>query len=86
VETAEQLAASVSGESQAFPHEALSSREYQILCLIASGSGLSATAEKLKLSAKTVSVYRARVLEKLNLKNNAEITHYAIKHQLIDPM
>jgi two-component system, NarL family, invasion response regulator UvrY len=85
-ETAEQLAASVSGDGQALAHETLSSREYQILCMIASGSGLSSTAEKLKLSAKTVSVYRARVLEKLHLKNNAEITHYAIKHQLIDPM
>jgi two-component system, NarL family, invasion response regulator UvrY len=83
---AEQLAASVLGDGETKPHEALSAREYQTLCMIASGKGLTEMAQELKLSAKTVSVYRARVLEKLSLKNNSEITHYAIKHHLIDPI
>jgi DNA-binding NarL/FixJ family response regulator len=64
-------------------HAALSDREYQTLCLIASGKGLTDTAEEMCLSVKTVSVYRARVLEKMKLKNNAELTRYAIKNGLV---
>jgi two-component system, NarL family, invasion response regulator UvrY len=55
-----------------------------VLCLIASGKPLSDIADTLSLSAKTVSVYRARLLEKMKLKNNAELTHYGIKHQLVE--
>ena len=66
------------------PHEALSDREYETLRLIASGKKLSEIAEILSLSPKTVSVYRARLLYKMKLRNNAELTLYAVKHGLID--
>ena len=65
------------------PHAALSERELQTLVKIASGKRLSDIAEELMLSPKTVSVYRARVLEKLQLSNNAELTVYAIRNQLV---
>jgi DNA-binding NarL/FixJ family response regulator len=64
-------------------HEKLSDRELQTLVLIASGKRLSDIAEELKLSPKTVSVYRARVLEKLSLANNSEMTVYAIRNGLV---
>ena len=63
-------------------HETLSDREYQTLRLIASGKSLTDAAEEMCLSVKTVSVYRSRLLEKMKLKNNAELTHYAIKNGL----
>jgi DNA-binding NarL/FixJ family response regulator len=65
------------------PHERLSDRELQTLVLIASGKRLSDIAVELMLSPKTVSVYRARVLEKLGLANNSEMTVYAIRHGLV---
>lgn len=65
------------------PHERLSDRELQTLTMIASGKRLSDIAEQLKLSPKTVSVYRARVLEKLGLTNNSELTVYAIRNGLV---
>lgn len=65
-------------------HEKLSDREYQTLCMIASGKTLTQIAETLSLSVKTVSVYRARLLEKMHLHNNAELTHYGLKHHLVD--
>ena len=65
------------------PHEALSEREMQTLQKIASGKRLTDIAEELMLSPKTVSVYRARVLEKLQLSNNAELTVYAIRNSLV---
>ncbi|MCA3147752.1 MAG: response regulator [Burkholderiales bacterium] len=64
-------------------HEKLSDREFQTLQLIASGLRLSEIAEALSLSPKTVSVYRARILEKMRLSSNAEITHYALKNGLV---
>lgn len=64
------------------PHEMLSDREYQTLRLIASGKSLTDVAEEMHLSVKTVSVYRGRLLQKMKLKNNAEVTHYAIKNGL----
>jgi len=63
-------------------HEKLSEREYQILCMIASGKTGSQIAAELNLSAKTVSTYRTRILEKMELRNNAELTHYAIQNGL----
>lgn len=66
------------------PHHALSQRESQCALLIAEGKKLSEIADQLHLSPKTVSVYRARILEKLNVKSNAEIATYAIRHGLID--
>jgi len=64
-------------------HEALSDREHQVMCLIASGKGVAEIAEELCLSSKTVSTYKARILQKLGLKNNAEIVRYAINEGLI---
>ena len=65
-------------------HEILSDREYQVLCMIASGKTVTEVAQELALSVKTISTYRARLLEKLNMKNNAELTRYAIKEGLVD--
>jgi two-component system, NarL family, invasion response regulator UvrY len=65
------------------PHEELSEREFQVLCLIATGNALSDIGKELSLSVKTISTYRTRVMEKLKLKTNIELTHYAIKHKLI---
>lgn len=64
-------------------HATLSDREFQVMRLLASGESVSAIAEKLALSVKTVSTYRARVLEKMSMKSNAELAHYALKHELI---
>jgi len=80
---AEELANHVSGESRTAGHHLLSPREYQTLCLLASGRMLSEVAAQMALSPKTVSVYRARLLEKLKLRNNAELTHYAISNRLV---
>jgi two-component system invasion response regulator UvrY len=79
---AEAMADSLGENYDRPPHETLSDREYQTLCLIASGKSLTDTAEEMRLSVKTVSVYRSRLLEKMKLKNNAELTHYAIKNGL----
>lgn len=83
-EVAQELASQVSGERDSLPHEGLSNREYQTLCMIASGLPVSAIADKLVLSVKTISMYRARLLKKMQLKNNAELTHYAFKQGLLD--
>ena len=64
-------------------HDKLSEREYQILCMIASGKTGKEIAFELKLSAKTVSTYRARVLEKMGMHSNAELTHYALQNGLV---
>ena len=82
-EVAQMLAESISEPAQEAGHMALSERELQTLLKIASGRRLSEIAEELMLSPKTVSVYRARVLEKLKLSNNAELTVYAIRNGLV---
>jgi len=64
-------------------HKHLSDREYQVLCLIASGKEVKEISIELALSAKTISTYRARILEKMNMKTNAELTHYAIQNGLV---
>ncbi|OIR11436.1 response regulator UvrY [mine drainage metagenome] len=83
-ELAEQLANGLSQGYQELLHQTLSNREYQTLCLMASGKKLSEMAEIMSLSPKTVSVYRSRLLEKMKLKNNAEAIHYAISNHLIE--
>lgn len=83
-EVAQELASEISGERPSLPHEGLSNREYQTLCMIASGLTVSLIADQLALSVKTISMYRARLLKKMQLKNNAELTHYAIKQGLLD--
>jgi two-component system, NarL family, invasion response regulator UvrY len=80
---AEILAEQVGTDHNVAPHEILSDREFQVMRLIASGLSVSEIADKLALSVKTVSMYRTRLLEKMHLKHNADITHYAIKNQLV---
>jgi DNA-binding NarL/FixJ family response regulator len=79
---AELLAVSLGGDSARMPHEDLSDREYQVLCMIASGKTVGQIAGELVLSVKTISTYRARVLEKMGMKTSAELTHYAIRNNL----
>ena len=81
---AELLASNLEEKSDAAIHESLSDREFQVLCLIASGKTVKEIAESLHLSINTISTYRARILEKMNMSSNAEITHYAIKNQLVE--
>ncbi|MBP9217583.1 MAG: response regulator transcription factor [Sterolibacterium sp.] len=78
------LADVISDDHNRLPHESLSNREYQILCLIASGRPLTQIAEEISISVKTVSEYRKRVLEKMKLENNAELIHYGLKHGLVE--
>ncbi len=66
------------------PHELLSDREFQIFCMIAAGKTVSTIAEELNLSVKTVSTHRVHILDKMNMKNSAELTNYAIKYQVIN--
>jgi two-component system invasion response regulator UvrY len=82
-EVAQQLAAQVGQDHDAPLHAALSDREYQTLTMIASGKTVGEIAEELVLSAKTISMYRARLLQKMKLRHNAELTHYAIRHKLV---
>src|SRR5499427_8795063 len=81
---AEKLVYDLNADSSKAAHEILSDREYQVLCMIASGKTVTMIADELELSVKTVSTYRVRILEKLNMKNNAELTRYAIKEGLVD--
>lgn len=82
-EVAEMLVGNLSSPGGGALHASLSERELQTLIKIASGKQLSAIAEELMLSPKTVSVYRSRLLQKLNLSNNAELTVYAIRNELV---
>jgi len=81
---AEKIVFALDRDTDKLPHEMLSDREYQVLCLIASGKTVSEIADELALSVKTVSTYRSRILEKMQMKTNAELTHYAIQNALVD--
>ena len=83
-ELAEKLAVSVNKDFTRAPHETLSDREYEVMCRIASGRTITEIARELSLSVKTISTYRARILEKMDMKNNAELTHYAIQRSLVE--
>jgi DNA-binding NarL/FixJ family response regulator len=83
-ELAESLAASLDRDPDAASHELLSDREFQTLRLIAKGRTLAQIGDELALSPKTVSVYRARLLAKLKLATNADLTRYALEHGLLD--
>lgn len=83
-EIAQALIDNLNAPEQGAAHDKLSDREFQTLRLMASGKRLSDIAEELALSPKTVSVYRARILEKMGMANNAELTHYAIKNGLVE--
>ena len=80
---AEKLAASLGSPEAGQGHDLLSDREYQIMCMIASGKTPTEIAEELALSIKTISTYRTRILAKMRMKNNAEITRYAIENKLV---
>jgi two-component system invasion response regulator UvrY len=81
---AQELANQVGDDRDTPPHETLSDREYQTLTMIASGMTVSEIAAELTLSVKTISMYRSRLLQKMKLRHNAELTHYAIKNRLVD--
>ena len=81
---AEKLASDLSADSARLPHERLSDREFEILRMIASGKTVSQIAEELHLSVTTVSTHRARILEKMDMANNAELMRYAMLNGLID--
>ncbi len=80
---AEKLAYELEDDRKEPSHERLSAREYQVMQMIASGKTVKDIAEKLSLSVKTVSTFRSRILLKMAMKNNAELTYYAIKHGLV---
>lgn len=80
---AERLAGDVAAGSSGAPHERLSDREFEVLRGIASGSTVSEIAARMHLSVKTVSTYRGRLLEKMGMTSNAELTRYAIEHGLV---
>ncbi len=84
VELAQALANHLDDGQETPAHELLSDREYQTLMMIASGKTVSDIANELMLSVKTISMYRSRLLVKMKLRNNAELTHYAIKNQLVE--
>ncbi len=79
---AEILATRLGGPADRSAHELLSAREFEVLCLLAAGKTVGEIGAELSLSVKTISTYRTRILEKLQLKNNAEIMRYAIEHDL----
>jgi two-component system invasion response regulator UvrY len=81
---AEKLVVDLERGTDGPPHEVLSDREFEVFRLIASGKTVGEIAEILSLSDKTISTYRARLLEKMGMKNNAELTHYAIHNKLVD--
>jgi|SRR5450830_314711 DNA-binding NarL/FixJ family response regulator len=83
-EVAEILANQVGMKNEKPLHETLSDREFQTLTMIASGFSVGEIADKLALSVKTISMYRTRMLEKMQLRHNADLTHYAIKNNLVD--
>jgi two-component system, NarL family, invasion response regulator UvrY len=81
---AQELANQVGDERNVPLHETLSDREFQTLVMIASGKTVGDIAIELSLSVKTISMYRSRLLQKMKLRHNAELTHYAIKNHLVD--
>lgn len=81
---AELLALNLEHDLEKPLHEQLSDREYQVMCLIAVGKSLKDIADDLCVSISTVNTYRARILEKMQLKNNTELTHYAIENRLVN--
>jgi DNA-binding NarL/FixJ family response regulator len=81
---AEKLAYALEKDGEKPPHETLSVREYEVMRMIASGKTVTEIARELFLSPKTISTYRARILEKMRMKNNAQLVRYAIKNRLVD--
>ena len=82
-EVAEQLAIDLESDTDKPLHQKLSDREYQVMCMIASGKAVNEIAKDLALSVSSVSTMRSRILGKFRMKTNAEITRYALKHDLV---
>jgi DNA-binding NarL/FixJ family response regulator len=82
---AEKLAGDLAADNILPPHERLSDREYQVMCMIASGKTVGEIARELCLSEKTISTHRARILEKMEMKTSAQLTYYAIHSDLVNP-
>ncbi|HYR52513.1 MAG TPA: response regulator transcription factor [Candidatus Dormibacteraeota bacterium] len=81
---AERLALHVGGNGNRPPQESLSDREHQVFRMLASGKTVSQIAVDMNLSVKTISTYRGRVLDKMGMRTNAELTYYAVRNQLVD--
>ncbi len=81
---AEKLAFELGADVRKLPHEKLSDREYQVMCMFGSGKTVKEIAEILSLSIRTISTHRAHILEKMEMKNNAQLTYYAIKNALVE--
>jgi Response regulator containing a CheY-like receiver domain and an HTH DNA-binding domain len=81
---AEKLAFDLEVDMEKPIHETLSDREFQVMCVIASGRKIKEIAEALYLSVKTISTYRARILEKMKMRTNAELTRYSLRNKLVD--
>jgi two-component system, NarL family, invasion response regulator UvrY len=81
---AEKLADSLDHGAEKLPHEFLSDREFEVFKLLAAGKSVSEIGEKLSLSSTTISTYRSRVLTKMNMKNNADLTLYAVENNLLE--
>ncbi len=81
---AEQLAESLDNNTDKAPHETLSNREFQVLHMIGAGMTVSGIAAEMSLSVKTISTFRTRILKKMKMKNNSELTHYAISNKLVE--
>jgi len=82
---AEKIACDLAADNNLPPHERLSDREYQVMRMIASGKTVGEIARELCLSEKTISTHRARILEKMAMKTNAQLTYYAIHNDLVKP-
>ncbi len=83
-EMAEKLVDELGKDTDKSPHEMLSPREFQVFCSIAAGKSLKDIAEELSVGVTTVSTHRSRILEKMSLKSNADLIHYALKNKLIE--
>lgn len=81
---AEILACHVGSRSNILLHERLSDREYEVMCMITSGKTISDIAHELSLSKKTISTHRSHILKKMNMQNNSQLIHYALKYHLVD--
>ena len=82
--TAERMALSISQPDQTLPHQRLSDREFEVFRMIVAGMTVTEMAERLVLSVKTVSTHKARILQKMQMQNQADLIHYAVRHNLIE--
>jgi len=81
---AEKLAFSLGPKAKAVPHEALSDREFEVLCMMASGKTTTQIAGELHLNKKTISTYRRRIMDKMGMETNVELIRYAIENKLVN--